>query len=241
MTEIDGGAVNLKPLPTNSGADPRTITIRIKDYVKPLTMTVAELLVSQHRPASRGHHTWAGVPMLKHPVDAWIMQEIIWKVKPDCIVELGTAFGGSSIFFCHMLDMLGAGIVVSVDEDHSRCTVRHDRLTLVTGDTRNPRVIADVKEWAAANKTLVVHDASHEADVVLKDLRNYAGLVDLDSYFIVEDGIVDLFEPPVGWARPGPHDAIKRFLKEDKRFRVDSACERFGMTYNPHGYLRRIE
>jgi cephalosporin hydroxylase len=239
----DAGPVVLHPMPDDSGASARTITIRAKGYVKPLTISVAELMISQHRPAARGHNTWAGIPFLKHPVDAWMMQELIWKVKPDCIVELGTAFGGSSIFFCHMLDVLGNGIVVTVDTDQSRSRgVDHPRLGKIEGDAGDPEVVRDVKSWCEANRTMVIHDASHESADVYRDLKNYADVVGLDSYFIVEDGVVDLFNAPVGWSsvRPGPLDAIRRFLEEDDRFRPDLECERFGMTYNPHGYLRRV-
>jgi cephalosporin hydroxylase len=240
----DAGPVVLRPLPNDSGASARTITIRAKGYVEPLTMSVAELLISQHRPASRGHNTWGGVPFLKHPVDAWIMQELIWRTKPDCIVELGTAFGGSAIFFCHMLDMLGNGIVVTVDKDQSRSMgVEHERLMKIAGDAGEPDVVSDVASWCDSNRVMVIHDASHESADVYRDLKLYADLVSVDGYFIVEDGVVDLFEPPIGWGfgRPGPLDAIRRFLKEDDRFRADLECERFGMTYNPHGYLRRVK
>jgi cephalosporin hydroxylase len=240
---IDAGPVRVRPLPNDSGAGARTITIRAKGYVKPLTVSVAELLISQHRPAARGHNTWAGIPFLKHPVDAWIMQELIWRVKPDCIVELGTAFGGSAIFFCHMLDMLGGGIVVTVDTDQSRSRgVEHERLAKIEGDAGEHEVVQDVKSWCDGNRTMVIHDASHESADVYRDLKLYADLVSFDSYFVVEDGVVDLFDPPVGWssARPGPLHAIRRFLEEDHRFMPDLDCERFGMTYNPHGYLRRI-
>lgn len=238
----DGGAVNLRPLPNDSGASARTITIRVKQYVEPLTRSVAEMVIANHRPVSRGGLTWAGVPFLKHPVDAWVMQEIIWQVKPDCIIELGTAFGGSAIYFCHMLDVLGAGIVLTVDTDHERCTVRHPRLTFIMGDAGDPEVIAHVKDWADGNRTMIIHDASHEGADVLRDLRNYADLVDVDSYFIVEDGVVDLFNAPVGWSRnrPGPLWAIDRFLEQDTRFQPDLSAERFGFTYNPRGYLRRV-
>jgi hypothetical protein len=88
---------------------------------------------------------WMGVPVLKNALDCWIYQEILYEVRPEVIVELGSRTGGSTLFFCHMLDLLGGdGIVLSVDVDRSVYQVEHRRIVLVTGDCADPVVQAQV-------------------------------------------------------------------------------------------------
>ena len=180
--------------------------------------------------------TWMGVRALKNPLDTWIYQEILFRMRPDAIVELGSAQGGSTLFLCHMLDLLAldAG-VVSVDQTHENFRAKHPRITTVTGDTRDPEVVDRVRALAAGKNALVIHDASHEADIVLEDLRNYAPLVGPRGWLIVEDGVRDYIA-----GRPGPVDAVERFLAESEGFELDPSCERFLLTNNPKGFLKRV-
>jgi cephalosporin hydroxylase len=123
--------------------------------------------------------------------------------------------------------------------------VRHPRLVEITGDCGDPAVTAQVAALCAGKSVLVVHDADHSKDAVLRALRLYAPFVSLGSYFIVEDGVVDVFDPhaapQLGWDRPGPLAAIREFLKEDARFAIDESRERYLITYNPCGFLRRVK
>lgn len=188
--------------------------------------------------------TWMGVRMCKNPLDAWVTQEIVHRVRPDVIVELGSLAGGSALFYAHLLDILGNGGVISVDIDRSGWAVDHPRIVALSGDASDPAIVADVRERCAGARTLVVHDADHERASVLRDLRLYADLVSVDSYLIVEDGIVDLF-PPGTELHPetvaeGPLRAIENFLSEDDRFVVDERSERYLVSWNPSGYLRRV-
>jgi cephalosporin hydroxylase len=183
----------------------------------------------------RGESHWMGVRALKNPLDVWIYQEILFEVRPEVVIELGSAFGGGTLFFCHMLDALGSdGFVVAVDHTHAEFAAEHQRIVKVTGDTRDPRVVGRVRELAEGRRVLVVHDASHEAEVVLDDLRNYGSLVSPGSYLIVEDGVRDHLA-----GLPGPVAAIDRFLRESEDFDIDEARERYLLTYNPRGFLRR--
>ena len=90
---------------------------------------------------------------------------------------------------------------------------------------------------------MVVHDADHNKDAVLAALRLYAGLVAVGHYLIVEDGHVDVFDPSVrlGWDKPGPLAAVRQFLAEDDRFAMDRERERYLLTYNPGGFLKRVK
>jgi cephalosporin hydroxylase len=183
----------------------------------------------------KGNTHWMGVHSLKNPLDAWVYQEILHDVRPEVVVELGSRFGGSTLFLCHMLDLLGVDAqVVSVDRTHEAFAAKHERIEMVTGDTRDAEAVARVRTLCAGKRGLVIHDADHSADVVIEDLRNYAPLVAPGSYLIVEDGVRDHLA-----GLPGPVEAVNRFLAESPDFEVDETRERFVFTYNPRGFLRR--
>ncbi len=178
---------------------------------------------------------WMGVRALKNPLDIWIYQEILHEVRPTAVVELGSALGGGTLFLCHMLDLLEIDApVIAVDLSHAEFAAKHKRITTVTGDTRDPDVIERVRELCGDRRVLLIHDGSHEAPVVLDDLRNYSPVIAPGSYLIVEDGVTDTLG-----GVPGPLVAIEQFLRESPAFEVDEARERFLLTYNPKGFLRR--
>ena len=188
--------------------------------------------------------SWMGIPTWKNVLDLWIYQELIFKVRPDIIVEMGSFKGGSTLYLAHLLDNIGQGRVISVDIDHSNFVASHDRITTLTGATQDPEIIVQIKNICVDARIMVIHDADHSKDMVLADLYAYADIVSEDSYFIVEDGVVDLFSQQslLGGALggPGPLPAIREFLESDRRFVVDRDCERYQLTYNPNGYLKRI-
>lgn len=183
-----------------------------------------------------------GVRALKNPLDAWVYQEIIHDVKPDVIVEIGSYEGGSTLFFANMLDLLGHGTVISIDIDRSKYRVNHERIVAITGDSSAPDTIARVIELCRGRAVLVVHDGNHNKEQVLRDLQAYSKLVSVGSYFIVEDGIVDLFDPGdgIGQQKEGPLLAVEEFLRGNSNFVADLERERYILTYNPRGFLRRV-
>jgi cephalosporin hydroxylase len=178
---------------------------------------------------------WMGVRSLKNPLDAWVYQEIIHEVRPTAIVELGSAIGGGTLFLCNMLDLLGPDApVITVDLGHATFVAEHPRIRKVAGDTRDPDVVAHVRELCEDRHVLLVHDASHEAAIVIEDLRNYGPLVAPGSYLIVEDGVQDYLG-----GTPGPVTAVNQFLSESPDFELDASREKFAFGYNPRGFLRR--
>jgi cephalosporin hydroxylase len=179
---------------------------------------------------------------MKNPFDAWIYQEIIYEVKPDVIVEIGSAEGGSSLYFANLLDLLGKGQVVSIDIDRTNFNVRHDRIIVITGDCSSQEVAAKVSGLCQGKKTLVVHDGDHRKEAVLRDLGIYSKFVSVGSYLIVEDGVADLFKPwdGVGQSYEGPLKAVEEFLITNPEFVVDMERERYLLTYNPRGFLKRV-
>ena len=188
--------------------------------------------------------SWMGIPTWKNVMDLWVYQELVFKVRPDIIVEMGSFKGGSTLYLAHLLENIGQGRVISVDIDHSNFVASHARISTLTGSTQDSGIIAEIKKVCADARVMIIHDADHNKNTVLADLYAYADIVSKDSYFIVEDGVVDLFSPQslLGGALggPGPLPAIREFLESDRRFVVDRDCERYLLTYNPNGYLKRI-
>jgi cephalosporin hydroxylase len=185
--------------------------------------------------------TYFGISALKSPTDAWIYQEIVFEVQPDVIVEIGNAHGGGALFLAHLCDLMGHGRIIGLDLSHQTIPDRvrnHPRITLIEGDAC--RSFEQVERLIAKDETtLVIEDSAHTYDNTLNVLRRYAKLIKPGGYFIVEDSICH-HGLAVG-PQPGPYEAIEAFLREDTDFEVDRARERFLITWNPKGYLRRTK
>ncbi|MBZ4659097.1 MAG: cephalosporin hydroxylase family protein [Desulfacinum sp.] len=216
--------------------------VKAHPYVELEETSLAEWLIYHQREVVFKQVTWMGIPTLKNVMDAWIYQEILYEVRPDVVVEIGSFTGGSTLYLAHLLDLLGHGTVVSIDVNRQRFVADHPRIVVLTGDSGAPDMVQRVFQICRGKKVLAIHDGDHRAEAVLKDLRNYSPLVTPGSYFIVEDGIVDVFSPntELGWSDPGPLEAVRTFLKENKNFEADRSRERYRLTYNPDGYLRRV-
>ena len=204
-------------------------------------MTLREWLAYHQKKISYDQCQWLGVKALKNPLDLWIYQEILARVRPDVVVEIGSFEGGSTLFYANLFDLLGHGEVLSIDIDHSRFAVRHPRIAIITGDCSSPEVVRQVEARCRGRRCLVIHDGDHRRDAVRRDLELYAPFVAVGCYMIVEDGILDLFAPDddFGWIEEGPLPATLDFLAAHPEFELDEACERYVATYNPRGFLRR--
>ncbi|MBN2706061.1 MAG: class I SAM-dependent methyltransferase [Deltaproteobacteria bacterium] len=187
---------------------------------------------------------WMGIPTLKNVLDLWIYQEIIFTQRPELIIEMGSFKGGSTLYLAQLLEIIGNGRIISADLHHSQFQAKHRLITTLTGSTQAPEVAARLRQEATAGSVLIIHDADHRQATVLADLKLYADLVSKGSYFIVEDGVVDIFgeNSLLGstMGGPGPLPAIREFLEQDKRFVIDRSRERYLLTYNPCGYLKKI-
>jgi cephalosporin hydroxylase len=212
------------------------------DYRRRFRMSLHRWLLYHHKEIHHERCHWMGVRALKNPLDAWVYQEILYEVQPDVVVEIGSNEGGSTLYLAHLLELIGKGLVVSVDIDHSRFTASHHRIVKVTGDSSAEATLAQVAALCEGKTGLVIHDANHNKEPALRDLRAYERFVSVGSYLIVEDGIVDLFRPGdgLGWFAEGPLAAVEQFIRERPEFRIDSTREKYVMTYNPKGFLRRV-
>jgi len=204
-------------------------------------MTLLEWLEYHHEKIVFDKVSWMGVPIWKNVLDAWIYQELIYKVKPDVIVEIGSLMGGGTLYFANLLDIIGKGEVISVDINRTNYNVKHKRIIEITGDSASPEVIKSVTDLCKGKSVFINHDGDHSTNHVLMDLQNYSSLVTPGSYFVVEDSLADFTS---GVMRPsikdGPTMAILEFLETNHDFDIDKECERYLLTANPMGYLKRI-
>jgi cephalosporin hydroxylase len=183
---------------------------------------------------------WLGHRVQKFPGDLWVYQEILTELRPDWIIETGTNWGGSAYFFASICDLLGHGRVVTVDVDAKPNPPQHERITYVAGSSTAPEIIDRLRAMTADSETtLVVLDSDHAYEHVSDELRAYSDLVTLGSYLIVEDTNI-AGHPVLRGLRRGPYEAVRHFRSADDRFELDRTREKFMMTFNPCGYLKRI-
>jgi cephalosporin hydroxylase len=189
-----------------------------------------------------GSTSWLQVPLVKTPSDMLAFQQIIVETRPDLIVETGVYVGGSALLFASIQELLGIdGGVIAVDVDLSVVNDRvrdHPRIELIEGSSTDPKIVSRIRSAARERRVMVDLDADHRAHHVLEELQTYAPLVTPGCYLVVEDGFLG-GRPVRPDAVPGPSEALEAWLAEDPPFEVDRWRERYLLTQNPRGYLRR--
>ncbi len=200
--------------------------------------------------------TWMGRPIIQYPQDMIAMQEIIWSVRPDLIIETGIAHGGSLIFYASILELIGGpGTVLGIDIDirsHNRQAIEAHpmsrRIKMLEGSSIDPAVVQQVAEVAGrSTRVMVALDSNHTHDHVLGELEMYSPFVTQGSYLVVFDTVVDDLPKSLYPDRPwGPGDnpktAVRKFLSSSDRFVVDAAVEdKLLLSVAPEGYLRCIK
>ncbi len=200
--------------------------------------------------------TWMGRPIIKFPNDIVAQQEIVWRTKPDLIIETGVAHGGSIIFSASLLELLGQGQVVGIDIDiraHNRAEIEahpmSKRITMLEGSSTDPAIFAQVAEMAKqAKSVMVILDSNHTHQHVYDELKLYADLVTVGNYVILPDTFIEFF--PKGYYsddRPwdvgnNPWTAMRQFMSERDDFEHDQAPVNKSMiTESFDGYLRKIK
>ncbi|MEX2137910.1 MAG: CmcI family methyltransferase [Pirellulales bacterium] len=187
-----------------------------------------------------GNTMWRGVKTLRCPLDLWLYQEIIFETRPELIIEAGTANGGGALYLASLCEMLQWGQVVSIDLQHPPTLPKHPRLTYLKGSSVAKEVLTNV--MACANdvqQTMVILDSDHTKAHVLAELRAYAPLVRKGGYLIVEDTIVN-GHPVRSDFGAGPMEAIEEFLAETSDWVIDRTKEKFLLSFNRNGYLKRV-
>tara|TARA_A100001035_G_scaffold144871_1_gene113987 strand:- start:106 stop:861 length:756 start_codon:yes stop_codon:yes gene_type:complete len=201
--------------------------------------------------------TWMGIPIIKFPADMIIQQEIMWKLKPDLIIETGIAHGGSILFSAAMLAINGnGGEVVGIDNDirahNKKLITKHPMykyITMYEGSSVDSLILNKVKKHTKNKKCImVILDSNHTHKHVLEELEIYAPLVTQGSYCILPDTFIEFF--PKGHYshnRPwdvgnNPYTAMKEFLGKNKNFRIDKDLSNKAMiTETFDGYLKKIK
>lgn len=198
--------------------------------------------------------TWLGRPIIQYPQDIVAMQEIIWEVKPDLIIETGVAHGGSIILYASIMSLIGKGKVLGIDIDiraHNRTAIEEhalsDRIELIKGSSTDKKVIEKVESFVGhASKILVVLDSNHTYEHVLAELRLYSKYVSKDSYVVVFDTVIDDmpddFFPERPWGKGNnPKTAVHQFLHESDDFRLDQDIQsKLLVTVAIDGFLKKI-
>jgi len=201
------------------------------------------------------HFTWLGRPIIQFPQDIIAIQELIWKIKPELIIETGIAHGGSIIFSASMLELIGKGMVLGIDIDirkHNRLEIEkhpmYKRITMIEGSSIDKKTAKKVYQHAKGKKRiLILLDSYHTQKHVLKELQLYSRLIRKGSYIIVFDTVVeDMPEnsfPNRPWGKNNnPKTAVKKFLKTNKRFKIDKEIEKkLLITSSPSGFLKCVK
>lgn len=197
--------------------------------------------------------SWMGRPVIQYPQDLIAMQEIIWQVKPDLIIETGIAHGGSIIYYASLLELIGKGEVLGIDIDirsHNRSAIENHpmfkRIKMIEGSSISTETLSKVEEIASGKQTvLVALDSNHTHEHVLAELNMYAPFVSTGSYIVVFDTIVedlpDYYLPDRPWKKgDNPKTAVQEFLRTNNHFSADEEMDnKLLISVNPMGYLKR--
>ncbi|MBE0622149.1 MAG: cephalosporin hydroxylase family protein [Burkholderiales bacterium] len=204
--------------------------------------------------------SWLGRPIIQYPQDIVAMQEIIWSVQPDLIIETGIAHGGSLIFSAAMLELNAAcggpqnAEVLGLDIDiraHNRTAIEAHpmakRISMIQGSSVAPEIVEQVKSRAAGKqRVLVCLDSNHTHDHVLAELEAYAPLTSVDSYCVVFDTIIEDMPSEMFPDRPwgsgnNPKTAVREYLKTHPEFEIDKRIDhKLLISVAPDGYLKRV-
>ncbi len=203
--------------------------------------------------------SWLGRPIIQLPEDMFRIQEVIFQIQPDVMIETGVAHGGSLIFYAGLFKAMGKGRVIGIDIEirpHNRKAIEEhplfDAITLIEGSAIAPHIVKTVKAQIQPDeKVIVMLDSNHTKAHVLAELEAYAGLVSVGSYIVAADGIMgDLVGAPrseADWSWNNPKAAAEAFVKSRPDFVIEDPPLPFNegqiterVSYWPGAWLRRI-
>ncbi|WP_075292373.1 cephalosporin hydroxylase family protein [Pararhizobium arenae] len=230
------------------------------DTTEDMRRAAHDFMVASVTPKYSYNFSWLGRPIIQYPQDIVAMQELIWTVQPDLIIETGIAHGGSLIFSASMLELNAIcggnpdASVFGIDIDiraHNRVEIEkhplYRRISMIEGSSIDPAVIDQVRAAAEGKKSvLVCLDSNHTHDHVLAELEAYADLTSVSSYCVVFDTFIE--DVPAGsypdrpWDKgANPKTAVFEWLKSHPEFEIDRSIDaRLLISVAPHGYLKRV-
>lgn len=207
-----------------------------------LSMTIEEWLRYYQRYIIF-NQTYKGLQIKKNPLDLIIYEEILWKIKPTIIIEIGSSQGGSALWFRDRTQIMNLNTkIITIDlNDKASKNLRNFKsknLICIIGNCNSSEILSKLKDYIFKNDiVLVIEDSSHTFENTFKVLENYKNIVTVDSYFIIEDGICDILN--IG-PLPGPMKAIEKWIINNPNYIIDRTLEKHIVTYNPKGFLKRV-
>lgn len=190
---------------------------------------------------------WAGDPMIKNPCDIWMIVELFQKLRPSVVIETGTHHGGSASFYADILMTLGIeSQVITIDINPKwSFDPKLKKIHSIVGYSTEQNIFLKVKNLAKdilrkqPGNVIILLDSDHSEKNVLAELKLYSLLVSKGSYIVVEDTNVN-GHPSSPSHGPGPFEAVEKFLQKNNNFEKDLNCQKFHLTNNPHGWLKRV-
>ena len=195
--------------------------------------------------------TWLGRPVIQFSTDIVMIQELLWKLKPDVVVETGVAHGGSLILSASILELIGKGKVIGIDIEiypKNRVAIEahplYNRIELIEGSSIAIETLNALRKLIGSAKSVLVFlDSNHTEAHVLQELELYAPLVTPGSYIVAHDGaqawVWDIPSGKPEWKDDHPLNAIHKFLGSHPEFAIDPHWTRMGITSSPDGFLKR--
>ena len=196
---------------------------------------------------------WLGVPVIQTPEDLVLMQELIFKVKPDFIIETGIAHGGGLIFYASLMELLGKGKVIGVDieiREHNRKAIKSHplfkRIEIIEANSTSFDTILRVKSRIPmGSKVIICLDSDHTKLHVLNELESYQSMISIGGYFVVFDTVssmlADCGVADKKYIGNSPKEAVSEFLRKNNDFEVDKGFNKLFVSSSPDGFLRRIK
>jgi len=203
------------------------------------------LLYTEKNKQTLDNTYWMGVRSMKCPLDLWIYQELLYKNQPDVIIETGTNEGGTSLFLANICDILNHGEIISIDIASTQNQRSHNRIHYLQGDTTSDQTIQKIKKLLdkinenPTRKIMVILDDAHDEKHVIEEMEIYGKLVTIGQYLIVEDTSMG-GHPVYPELGAGPLEAVQKYFQTHNDFEPDLSCEKFLLTLNPNGYLKKI-
>lgn len=242
--------------PNQAFKDETNDRIRANGENPELTQAARDFNTASNKAQYSYNFTWMGRPIIQYPQDMIAMQELIWRIQPDLIIETGIAHGGSLIYYASLLELIGHGEILGIDIDiraHNRAAIESHpmfkRITMLEGSSVSQETVDKVAKYAAGKRKIMVSlDSNHTHEHVLQELQFYSSFVSIGSYLVVFDTIVeDLPEGYFKHKRPwgignNPKTAVHAFLEGNDHFEIDHSIDhQLLISVAPQGYLKRVK
>lgn len=172
---------------------------------------------------------WMGHKVIKFPNDLILYQQELYQLKPDVLVETGTRYGGSALFYANMFDLLGKGQVITVDVRNFPKKPIHPRITYLIGESIDEAIVGKIKELVKGKSCMVTLDSRHDGEYVKKEIDLYHSFVTLNQYLVVEDAYKKVAK------------VISSFLVDHSEFKQLDATKQFLIHTTVGGWLKRIK